>query len=1337
MLKGGEMKHIKHKVLVTFSLLTVVALLASIVSYTPAYAIDGEIIPADIQEADNASETIHDGLDDGSEDASEESSGSDGQPGIPPIEESEEIEEEGEPPEEITAEEFLEGEEPVEVEGLEIDVSALAGENGTPDASWYTNAEAGVGRTESNPYLIENADQLAGLAQIVNGTASDITKFDFTGRFIKLSDNIDLALYGKDNVSWNGGKGWIPIGRITVAPIVRHPFSGTFDGDGHTISGLYITRNASSTWDNVGLFGIVVGGTVRNLGLLGVDIRGDSWMVGGIAGYIDESLIENCYTTGTIRGFMDIGGIGGTIRNSTITGCYSTCILRGAGTINGDKYWNQACSIGGIVGSMGYSTVSECFFSGAVSGDTNVGGIAGGGWDGSTVIDCYVTGTVSGVYCVGGIMGNGNGGYQESESTTIKSCYSSGDVKGKGSVGGIMGFGGEEYGTIEIVGCIAFNPGITRLTQPFPQYTFTTFGRIAGDITGKRILQGNYAWNGIKILGKVVTNGTETNRNGQNVTSEQLRAADGFPVAFASLPWTYVPDTLPGLFGDSVPMPSHLWVTGTIYPQPPAILTNSLSGGVVGIPYNHQLLATSNASVTWTVSGGSLPTGLTLSVDGLISGQIEASNGIYTFIVKASSNSMDSAKTFSITITDNAFKVLEEKVTVNSAKTIGAAIPISALYANAATELGPSAAVKVYKWDTNKNQLGAEVTDIIAAIADETNRVVNLSAAFTGTRKAAVYKLYIKPNNVSTQAPTTNSPTPDGWLSSNPFSINITNIYPKITVSAGTLNAFYSATAKSVVTAKASDGSAVSVTGLEYKSGIGKGFSGIELPDKLTALKAGKEPLVATLDLSGYKSAFKGGQNTISFNATVTNSAPKLKLSRTKLALADSVTEPAPLQLLSNNKNVPLASWGVVTNIDLVRPDKSVVRNLAYNGADGSITLPSDLPSGRHTIQILFDSAAKTVNLSLTVSKLSHPVKTSISSKTKTIMVHKNHKTGEEIATIDVTPNAHNMVYSDWEVIGLPAGIGHTAEENSLKLYVTDQDSLQPTTTAAILEINSPSAQFSKPAKLKLSITDKKEAFTFKAGKGKIDTAKPDSYVPVSVKLMNTTSPIKSVKLLQAPNSTAADWDEFTVTDIGINTFRVTAATPVSGKEIVPGRKYNLNIQITLWNDQVINSWPDSGKNKPLGITPVQTVPKTNVTKTSVTLYKDHPATTMALSDIRLTRPANADIGIIQIERKSLDSIRFCGIEITNGAAKYVLVDGLKLSESSPGVYELGFENSEAPAGVFNKNFTTVNPAKASYKIKLEVWSEGTYKIEGGRAVSLDGNRKSKPAIITVTVNIK
>ena len=244
----------------------------------------------------------------------------------------------------------------------------------TPSTLWYT-----LPGPSATVFYINNADDLAGLAQLVNDGN------DFSGKTIILPDvisGINLTAYGEN---YNNGKGWMPIGKDQ-----DNPFNGTFNGSGKIITGLYIN---DGDLDYVGLFGVVRNGTVENLALENVNITGFNH-VGSVAGRLENvgSRIRNCRSAGIVGGNNYIGGIVGSA-HGVIDVSYSTC------TVNGQDY------VGGIVGYVGGNAYfRNCYSTGSVTGNRYVGGIAGR-LD-RTATNCYTTSFVSGNRDVGGVAGS-------------------------------------------------------------------------------------------------------------------------------------------------------------------------------------------------------------------------------------------------------------------------------------------------------------------------------------------------------------------------------------------------------------------------------------------------------------------------------------------------------------------------------------------------------------------------------------------------------------------------------------------------------------------------------------------------------------------------------------------------------------------------------------------------------------------------------------------------------------------------------------------------------------------------------------------------------------------
>ena len=206
--------------------------------------------------------------------------------------------------------------------------------------------------------------------------------------------------------------GFSPIGSSSTA------FEGSYDGDGYTISGLFINRSSN----NIGLFGFTDDATITNLGVIEADITGNNFS-GILCGQCDASTITNTFTTGSITGNNSVGGLGGFIygSGSSISRIYSTAIVSGAS------------QVGGLIGDFRAISLSFSYASGDVSGATNVGGLLGYMIN-NQVADSYATGNVTGSGSnIGGLIG-------QSAIGMIYRVYSSGMVSGGSTVGGLIGF---------------------------------------------------------------------------------------------------------------------------------------------------------------------------------------------------------------------------------------------------------------------------------------------------------------------------------------------------------------------------------------------------------------------------------------------------------------------------------------------------------------------------------------------------------------------------------------------------------------------------------------------------------------------------------------------------------------------------------------------------------------------------------------------------------------------------------------------------------------------------------------------------------------------------------
>ena len=272
-------------------------------------------------------------------------------------------------------------------------------------------------------YEISNAGQLYWFAGLVNGTLSGVAQ-NTSANAVLTKDIVVNKNVLKSDGTLNEGtfKEWTPI--ATSAS----PYTGIFEGQNHTISGLYFKQEAHF----VGLFS-VNSGKIANVGILDFYFYGQpykGWQVGGVCGSnTNQGAITNCYNTGIVRGSETVGGVCGS-NYGTITNCSNK------GNVGEDDE-----SVGGVSGSN-YGTITNCNNAGIVSGKSYVGGVCGKNSNGGTVTNCNNTGEVRGTsQYIGGLSG-------DNDSSSITNCNNTGEIKATGKfVGGLSG-GNYNNGTI-------------------------------------------------------------------------------------------------------------------------------------------------------------------------------------------------------------------------------------------------------------------------------------------------------------------------------------------------------------------------------------------------------------------------------------------------------------------------------------------------------------------------------------------------------------------------------------------------------------------------------------------------------------------------------------------------------------------------------------------------------------------------------------------------------------------------------------------------------------------------------------------------------------------------
>lgn len=323
--------------------------------------------------------------------------------------------------------------------------------------AWWGRSLSGSGTAEE-PYQIGNAEELVVFRDIVNGAngrklnsdacavlTADIVlndgTFDENGRYTRGESGMWLSE-------------WTPMGQYERTSTAPEGYGGTFDGQGHTITGLYVSTNAENTYAS-GLFAQLTGSAVvQNVTVTGyIYVHGvGGGNVGGIAGEANGAAIRNCRNLCDIRLNKVDGSLGGVQINAggiagsssgTIENCRNDGTLR---TIAPNDDIGTMGRVGGIVGMSDRGTIRGCVNTGTISGGISrgpegrhgMGGILGVSFDASLIQDCYNTGSIqeegrygSSVNVAGGIVGDMRDGFT---TATIRNCYNVGEITGGGSI---------------------------------------------------------------------------------------------------------------------------------------------------------------------------------------------------------------------------------------------------------------------------------------------------------------------------------------------------------------------------------------------------------------------------------------------------------------------------------------------------------------------------------------------------------------------------------------------------------------------------------------------------------------------------------------------------------------------------------------------------------------------------------------------------------------------------------------------------------------------------------------------------------------------------------------
>ncbi len=462
-----------------------------------------------------------------------------------------------------------------------------------------TEQPAGEG-LPTEPYQISTAGELAWFAGQVNGGNGGI--------YAVLTSDIVL----NDTSNWQNWETnaptniWTPIGNNTSK------YTGSFDGNGFTVSGLYIGGG-----DRLGLFGYLdADGRIQNVKVIESYVCG-TLRIGGICGQNNGGSITGCSNYGTVVGSENFtGGICGE-NIGTVTGCYNYGLVQGTQ------------STGGVCGmTVGGGTVSGCGNLGSITGSSNVGGVCGS-LSANTeprakILDCFNTGTVQGTKS-GGICGwdiNGN----------ITGCYFLDTSSEKGV--------GDKYGNMEVdvksktsaefaLGEVAY-----LLGPMFGQLLYTDDAPVIRSYDGSNTVFKLTYLNGSEEHGIQYYNG------GCKVSADGIPIPSGDGVYF--LGWENLPDTMPD---------QDVTVTAEFGPPTmPDIMTTSLGNALVGDEYIERIRVEGSLPITYEVTSGILPAGLNLNEDrGEITGT-PTTRGTYTFHIQAGNAFGNDTQELSITV---------------------------------------------------------------------------------------------------------------------------------------------------------------------------------------------------------------------------------------------------------------------------------------------------------------------------------------------------------------------------------------------------------------------------------------------------------------------------------------------------------------------------------------------------------------------------------------------------------------------------------------------------------------------------------------------------------------
>ncbi|WP_182914236.1 OmpL47-type beta-barrel domain-containing protein [Paenibacillus sp. 1011MAR3C5] len=294
---------------------------------------------------------------------------------------------------------------------------------------------------------------------IRNAHHLQLMAMDLTANYT-LAQNIDFGDTFNDSsrsdmwaTSSSDGAGFAPIGSEA-----SKPFTGSFNGQDHTIRNLMIKRQGV---DNIGLFGMIgFGSVVHSVGLEVGSVSGHN-SIGGLVGYNNGGTVDKAYTTAEVNGDSYVGGLVGYAGSDA-----AITLSHAAGSVSG------SFSVGGLIGNLGdNSTVAQSHADGSVNGQFNVGGLAGNMDRGSTINQSYATGNIIGTDFIGGLVGRNEGG-------TLSNVYATSSVAGRAEVGGLTGRNVGDITHTYAVGSVTGSGDVGGLVG-------RNFGRVSASIYNK------------------------------------------------------------------------------------------------------------------------------------------------------------------------------------------------------------------------------------------------------------------------------------------------------------------------------------------------------------------------------------------------------------------------------------------------------------------------------------------------------------------------------------------------------------------------------------------------------------------------------------------------------------------------------------------------------------------------------------------------------------------------------------------------------------------------------------------------------------------------------------